>query len=157
MIVRALTLWRPWPNAILDGPKDIENRPRRWTIPKEGMLLAIHGGKKWDERGALWIKERWDGLHDHGETGILGACVIRKQPVRPEEIQDSKWAIGPWCYILEDRVSFPWIVDIPGKQGLWVLDPKTEILVRQQWAKGLQEITDDRELPPIPQPVGTLF
>ncbi len=60
----SLTLWRPWDWAITRAPeggpvspKQIENRPWRppgWLI---GQRLAIHGGRKWDARGAAIIRE----------------------------------------------------------------------------------------------------
>lgn len=44
--MRALT-WRPWSDAIVRGPKRVENRP--WTPPGFflGETIAIHAGKKY--------------------------------------------------------------------------------------------------------------
>ena len=59
MPVKALTLWRPWPTVILLGPKRVENRPRRWTLPPGGLLLAIHSGRTWDDEGERAIREEF--------------------------------------------------------------------------------------------------
>ncbi len=55
--MRAMTWHRPWPFAIFSLGKDIENR--RWA-PQIGVRekLAIHAGKRWDEAGAAWIREK---------------------------------------------------------------------------------------------------
>lgn len=157
-MVRALTLWRPWTIAILQGPKRVENRPRRWGIPAKGMLLAIHAGKRWDTNGERWIRKRWKDFidhvtHDNCRGGIVGACIVR-QVVRPEALPDSMWAVGPWCYILEDVVAFAEWDEIPGQQGLWRLDPGREDKVRRLWRTGVKERP---EKGPEPIPVGTLF
>lgn len=55
MVTHALTLWRPWPWAILYGGKAVENRT--WAPPSAyiGRRIAIHAGKKWDEYGFMDI------------------------------------------------------------------------------------------------------
>ena len=47
--MRALTLWRPWSDAIVFGPKRIENRT--WVPPASmiGRYLAIHAGVRFDD------------------------------------------------------------------------------------------------------------
>ena len=113
MKVRGLTLWRPWTTGILYGPKRVENRPRRWHIPKEEMLLAIHGGMTFDKRGAEAIRGLWLALDDHlHPTGIVGACRVTevRQFNEQRSVQDP-WAFGPYCYYLEDVVALRQLED----------------------------------------------
>ena len=48
-IIKAVTLHRPWGNAIADPHygKNIENRTWKCPLPF-GSFLAIHNGSKWD-------------------------------------------------------------------------------------------------------------
>ena len=48
--LRALTLWQPWAWAIVEGHKDIENRP--WApgaALRVGDPFLIHAGMKYDD------------------------------------------------------------------------------------------------------------
>ena len=141
MKVRAITLWRPWTTAILHGPKRVENRPRRWHIPNEGMLLAIHGGKKFDQRGAAAIRELWPQLDDYDHPmGIVGACrVTDVQAIDAKLIEENPWAFGPYCYFLEDVVAFSVPVPLKGQMGLFRLEPHLEAWVVGSWEEGLGE------------------
>jgi len=47
--MKALTLWRPWPAAIIHSTKRVENRtwvPPRWQLGKD---FALHAGKTVDD------------------------------------------------------------------------------------------------------------
>lgn len=140
MKVRALTLWRPWTTAILHGPKRIENRPRRWNIPREGLLLAIHGGKKFDRGGAKRIRELWPGLDDHQHpTGIVGVCrAVEVREISVALQQGNPWAFGPYCYFLEDVVAFQAPIPLRGQMGLFRLEPHIEAWVVGSWEGGLE-------------------
>jgi hypothetical protein len=78
VIIRGLTLWRPWDVAMRDLGKPIENR--KWPPPDYmlGQLVALHSGKRWDDDGAMHI-----ALHAHkaleDEDCPAGAitCVAR--------------------------------------------------------------------------------
>ncbi len=39
-----MTLQQPYASAIAYGPKRVENRPQRRTIPPEGLWVALHAG-----------------------------------------------------------------------------------------------------------------
>ncbi len=41
----ALTLLQPYASAIAVGPKRVENRPWRRTIPPGGLWVGLHAGK----------------------------------------------------------------------------------------------------------------
>ncbi len=61
MILRGLTLWRPWAASIVHGPKRVENRP--WApgrgLIEAGLWIAIHAGKTWDAAGAIFLSSHW--------------------------------------------------------------------------------------------------
>lgn len=61
MILRGLTLWRPWAASIVHGPKRVENRP--WTpslrLLDQGLWIALHAGTTWNQPDAAFIAERW--------------------------------------------------------------------------------------------------
>lgn len=52
----SITLHRPWPYAIVNLGKPVENRI--WNCSLEpGSLIAIHAGKKFDKQAAEWIRQ----------------------------------------------------------------------------------------------------
>ena len=136
-MVRALTLWRPWTTAILYGPKRAENRPIRWHIPEGGLLLAIHGGKKFDSDGAQKIRSLWSEVDDHEHpTGIVGACrVTEMRRYSQKWAGDDPWIFGPYCYLLDDVVPFPEPIALLGQRGMFRLDPDIEAYVVQLWER----------------------
>lgn len=46
VVERALTLWQPWAEPVVDGIKPIENRPKPWplTVPLPARI-GIHAGQ----------------------------------------------------------------------------------------------------------------
>lgn len=144
--MRVLSLWRPWPAAILLGPKRVENRPRRWRIPEGGMLLVIHGAKRWDKQGELDIRLLWPGFDQVDRspptpvlgTGMVGAVLVR-DVVPVEAMNGDPWAFGPWCYRLSHPVPFRKRWECRGRQGLWKIDDAAlEELIRREWAEGVE-------------------
>ena len=121
---RGLTLHRPWAAAIVHGDKRVENRT--WvppaTLTRRGLWLAIHAGKTYDPDGAesvLGILGRLPPRHD--ACGIIGVARY-VDAVRPEEREDDPWAVGPWCWILDDvRVVEP-AIQVRGSMGLWAAE-----------------------------------
>lgn len=81
--MKALTLHRPWPWAILHLPaataKRVENRD--WPPPRSlfGERFAIHAGRTFDVSGALWI-EREFGVRvpppSEHPIGLVGSARI---------------------------------------------------------------------------------
>lgn len=141
MILRGLTLWRPWAASIVHGPKRIENRP--WCPPlallREELWIAIHAGRKWDPAGAQFVRREWpaSGItawereHDcprrMREEGIVGvARVVRAVRVAGfDESLDGAgqkpWAFGPWCWVLGDVKALEQPIPVAGHQQLWAL------------------------------------
>lgn len=101
--MKALTLIRPWPFAILHLGKRIENRSHDQFKRYRGPLL-IHAGKSWDG-GAAWCRSR--GLADMSQyqrmssklaspAGIVGRCRVvgHVQPYRDSGVVAPVLTIG---------------------------------------------------------------
>lgn len=146
--MKALTLWRPWGNAILRWGKDIENRT--WSPPADiidqGLPIAIHNGKQIDGEGAGAIMvalkgERsafgMDAYELLGPAGYVIGVVCVTGVCRESK---SKWFAGPVGWCLADPIALPTPVRCRGAQGLWDLpaDIEREVLEQLEDMKGDQ-------------------
>lgn len=126
--MKALTLWRPWPWAILHGGKRIENRS--WAPPASivGQVIALHAGKRWDDDGALTIALRSrcmpDDEADH-PLGIVGVARVSGFVTQ----SDDPWFVGPCGWTLDSVVALPQPIPVQGAQGLWWLSPEIAAVV----------------------------
>lgn len=80
--LRALTLWRPWPCAILwlppDERKGVENRPWKPWLDVIGKRIAIHAGRFVDD-GAADVTRLAEqaGVQDHLlDQGLIGTVRV---------------------------------------------------------------------------------
>lgn len=134
----ALTLWRPWPWAIMRGSKDVENR--NWAPPKSlvGRYLAIHAGKRFD-RSAVDFASLAAGVpcpsdesdHPLGVIGIvrvLGWVHRGGEAIGETGVLDLHWHLA----YRDDKtiesharltLSSPWFVGVYG----WMLGDPIEI------------------------------
>lgn len=116
--MKALSVRQPWAWAIVRGIKRVENRSRRTT--HRGPLL-IHAS-----RSRASIEDAASVIPDVADADSLpfGAIVgvVRLVDVVPvAEIADHPFAIGPWCWMLDDAETFdpiPWpgrlqVFDVP--------------------------------------------
>lgn len=126
--MKAITLWRPWDQAILHGSKRYENRG--WPLYKSlvGQRIALHAGKKYDIDGARWMKR--NGLYvppscGDSPTGIVGVVVFDKVVTNDEsdesyfeDIRDP-WFFGKygWHIGSVERIRHP--IPCIGRQGVW--------------------------------------
>jgi hypothetical protein len=116
---RALTLKAPWAWAVVHGGKRIENRI--WATSYRGPIY-IHAGQKdtradRDEVAAIMgspIPERIA----HGEI-VATANLVDVVPLA--SVHRDKWAVGPYCWILEDVRPLARTLPMRGKLGLWTL------------------------------------
>lgn len=72
----ALTLQQPYATAIALGPKRVENRPWRRTIPPGGLWVGLHAGKGLYSRASLLVR-CWTAREEveHGEPfGLWPEC-----------------------------------------------------------------------------------
>ena len=128
--MRALTLYRPWPWAILHAqhnPKLIENRS--WKPPPSiiGQRIILHAG-------ATFQKDAVDDiLHltktsvlpaEATDMGLIGMVTVRGYASSEAECEQfmlglSDWFSGPFGWLLSDRVVFKEPIAIKGAMGLW--------------------------------------
>lgn len=133
--MRALTLWRPWSDAIVHGPKRVENRS--WAPPMLGELIAIHAGKKYG-LGDWKLPDSYVApTKANSPTGIVGVArvvgyldlrkpgrrrfeaSVSRNLVRLSHLDEDPWWLGPVGWLLEDVVSLPEPIEHPGSLGLW--------------------------------------
>jgi hypothetical protein len=150
--LRGLTLWRPWAASIVHGPKRVENRP--WAPPsslvRQGLWLALHAGKRWDEEGAEFILNKWHAANVEITKDARGTWMDRTRERRwpakwtaqgivgvarvvgAEEVggmfgqPSDPWAFGPWCWDLADVRALAVPIPCRGAQMLWTLPPDVE-------------------------------
>ena len=118
---RALTLWRPWDQAILYGGKRIENRNWRPWKSVMGKLIALHAGRKYDSQGSRWMKE--NGLYappraSASPVGIVGVARV----VTALEQSDDPWFMGDYGWLLQDVRALNTPIPCVGAQGLWKVE-----------------------------------
>ena len=126
--MKAITLWRPWDQAILYGGKPVENRP--WALWKSMLnkLIALHAGKKYDHDGARWMRER--GLYvspppEESPQGIVGVIIFDKVVVE----HSSPWFFGPFGWHISGKFALTEPIPCFGKQGLWNVPPEIEKMI----------------------------
>ena len=131
--MKALTLHRPWSDAIAAGVKDIENRT--WPLPAAlvGKTIAIHGGKAYDREGALEMIETWMWAPPPDYASPLGivAVVIFGRPITAgwyaaNGLPRSPWFSGPVGWPIRSVVRVEPAIPCRGAQGLWTVTPRVE-------------------------------
>jgi hypothetical protein len=105
--MKALSLWQPWADWILQGWKTIETRT--WATHYRGPLL-ICAARRYDSAayaGRFAPNQcRWSLYEIKCRTGIAVA-VCRLVDCRPMAVQDERaacyeWEAGRWAWLLED-------------------------------------------------------
>ena len=125
--MRALSLRQPWLYCITEHGKRIENRT--WKAPDHiiGQRIALHAsaakhGKEWRavaELTGIWVP--WSAV----VTGAITATAVVAGQFRsgwePDELdlEQQKWVMGPWCWILKDVVKLDEPIPAKGMLGLW--------------------------------------
>lgn len=157
MIVRGLTLHRPWDVAMRELGKPIENRPTRPPKALLGQLVALHSGKVWDFDGMVHIEQqtgitlydsecpagaitcvgRLAGYIRHGDDG-QGFVIEAYSGYRIKVFQPDvdRWFFGRYGWLIYDRRA---IEPVPcrGMQGLFPLPPEVERLVLERYQGAL--------------------
>lgn len=115
--MRALTLHRPWPWAILHAGKRFENRS--WEPKLEiGEIFAIHAGATYDMSAATWMIRYMNvppALPDADPVGIV--ALARYGGITVES--DSPWFFGPLAWKLTEVWPVNPPIAVPGQQKLW--------------------------------------
>lgn len=149
MIIKGLSLTRPWPFAILHLGKRVENRswkPPKWIL---GNYVALHAAQSWSNddldfiqqighlRGVEVPSKSW-----HSHSVIVGVAKVDSfveegdlfDPAALPEDQE-KWFFGPYGWLLTNVVEFENPVPCTGALGLWEVKPEILKKVRSEYAK----------------------
>jgi len=130
-VVRALTLWRPWDQAILHGGKNIENRPWRPWPRIHGLFICLHAGQRYDNEGAVAMVEHKLYTPPSPSASVAGVIVGVARVTGSVTESDSPWFSGPYGWTLEDVTAFKTPVAAKGAQGLWKVEGKLLADVRE--------------------------
>lgn len=139
-VLKALTLWRPWPWAIFHAPtnpKRIENRPWKPWPSIIDRRIALHAGKTFDSDAAEDLCSMYsmhpDGAPPYGwkHEGLIGVVTIQGTAGSFAEAErfsrgQGEWFSGPYAWLLKDVLAFPEPIPCRGAQGLWDLPPEAE-------------------------------
>lgn len=134
--MKALTLHRPWTDAILYGGKRVENRS--WHPPHSliGQTIALHAGKVYDEQVADWMDIQ--GLYTppaRGDSpmGIVGVASLlgSYRAGVLNQLSKDPWFFGPVGWLLGDVVAFRSPIPCRGAQGLWTVPEDLEQRIRE--------------------------
>jgi hypothetical protein len=133
MIIKALTLWQPYAQAIVAGLKKYETRS--WATRHRGKI-AIHASAKTLSKEYRALADKY-GLTD-GPDGmplgkILAICELEECILMDEdfigqqpqtEIDLGDWRTGRYAWKLNALAIMPEAKPARGYQGLWNLDSK---------------------------------
>ena len=118
-MIPVLSVHQPWAWAIFHAGKNIENRS--WTTSYRGPLM-IHAAKTtatYDKAHSLpWTPSQLPPRNELPFGAIVG-CVWLDDVVHVDAINDSPWALGPWCWLLSRQRLLREPLPILGRQGLW--------------------------------------
>lgn len=144
--MRAISLWQPWAQLIVDRRKIHETRS--WPVPPAllGTDVALHASKKWDGELATIAKEFGyfaDRRAQPDETMPVG-CIVGVMRlasiVRTEHLPDpydaayGDFTPGRWAWRLEDVRKFRTPIPCVGHQGFFGLSPAVEQAVQDALA-----------------------
>ena len=118
--VKALSIRRPWADAILlddkDKRKTIENRS--WRPPGDVMyrLFMIHTSQEWDSRGAMELERRFDlKFTKSGDDALtfgalVGWAVLGAVIDETSMVASNRWFDGApyFGYVLTHVGKFAW-------------------------------------------------
>lgn len=126
--MKALSIRQPWAWAILYSTKRVENRT--WPTNFRGTFL-IHAGLKYDRASAVDIADEILAVPEPRPPAACGAIVGTARLVdcvRVESLEARSWALGPWCFMLDDVQ--PFAKPIPFKGMLGFFDVPNEIVAK---------------------------
>lgn len=136
--MKALSLWRPWAEAILHYGKDVENRA--WSTPLRGRIL-LHSGQAVERGVSILCKNEYEIMNwrnsntlnvEELPTGLVGTveivgCIF--------DSYDSLWARPRrWNWVLANPRAFAEPIPYRGRQRLFEVDAETMCEVHRQMA-----------------------
>ena len=143
LLIKGLSLTRPWPFAFTHGGKLVENRS--WKPPKNmiGQFIALHAAKSWSEDDRMFIN-RVTGLEvprkqscTHSEifaVGKLTGYVEHESQLPPEQV---RWFFGPYGWMIDELVILTSPVKCTGALRLWTLKPDVLAELRESYRSAI--------------------
>ena len=137
--MRALTIRRPWTDAILSGNKDWENRS--WPIPDKflGQVIALHAGKKYENKSAEMMERGYQPpKKEDSPTGIIGLIMFDRF-VSVTWPTDTPWLFGPFGWHIRGVAPLETPIPCKGALGFWRVpeDVEAKILEQDYILKGI--------------------
>jgi len=135
--MKALTLLRPWSNAIIRFGKDVENRTWAPASVILGQRIAIHSGREIDERGIGFVMSmlRNDrtafAMHSDELLGPPMSIIGTVKLVGVVRQSSSQWFSGPIGWQLADPRPLREPLFCRGMQRLWTVPPEIEEIIRE--------------------------
>ena len=120
--MKVLSIRQPWAWAIVNGYKDIENRPRNTRY--RGPFL-VHAGLNFDMKGLEFIRKMGIPVPDDFACGAIVGQAFLDDVVTEESGEKSPWFFGPYGYKLSGARPLK-TYSIKGKLGFWNF-PDSEI------------------------------
>lgn len=123
----AFSIQQPWAHSILHFGKDVENR--KWRTDFKGRVI-VHAGKRFDLDGYEYLIDELP-IEASLPASDAFACGVFLGTVEiygcfPVERVESKWAFGPWCFLLRNPLAFG--EPIAGKGQLGFFEPPREVI-----------------------------
>lgn len=111
--MRAISVPQPWANLILLGVQRLINHP--WSYAKARGTFVLHAHAHRDPALDAYAATviRHQGIQmpslDHLPRNVILGTVTIDRCVRPDTVAPDQqpWAIGPWCFLLDDVLEFP--------------------------------------------------
>lgn len=132
--MKALTLHQPWAWLMLYGPKRIENRSWRPHASVIGQRVLVHQGKKWDAKGADYIRRKLSFVEFPdlaGAVGVLGSFQVDGYLLQGDAVPTGQepWFFGPCGWLTSEPRVLPAPVAWRGALGLWTVPAELEALL----------------------------
>ena len=124
--MKALSCRQPWAELVIDDQKPVENRT--WWTSYRGPLIW-HASMTIDFDAGEWLNEQGILVRNPITRGAILGVVQLVDCVRIEKMRNpSRYAFGPWCWILAKPQRLAKPIPYMGKLGLfditepWVLE-----------------------------------
>jgi hypothetical protein len=134
--MKALSIKQPWADAILFGPKRVENRT--WSPRDVFSRIIVHTGQSFDKRGQEWLDmcdlwpSRAGALNKRG--GYLGVIEVLRFLPPYRWLEHDPWRdLGQWGWQIGRVVAFSEMIPGKGQIGLWTPPPDVVAHARELW------------------------
>jgi hypothetical protein len=140
-VVKAVSLPRPWPSAIIDGPCRAIGGTWRLELGEEDLLLVIHASSEWDADVVPEMRLLWPELElDEAKhpTGLVGATrlIFVERALSLTESLAGPWSGGPWSLLLDEQtLGFEPAIECPGYHGLFEIPDATAARIARAWER----------------------